>query len=300
MASYRRAKERLFTEVLPRSREAGVEAEAVLNLDDPVGRELVGLVEERAIPVTSYGLEHAPSDVSGTIVEASLEGTTLAVETSGGESFTFEMSLLGTYNAENALAATATALSIGIDSEVVQQGLTDIDAISGRLERIGSPSTGPHVYVDYAHTPDALERVLQTLRPLTPGRLVAVFGCGGDRDRDKRPEMGRIADAVADRIWITSDNPRTEDPVAIIEDIVGGLPALDSVTSDEHRERRVEPERHRAIERAIDEAVRDDVVLIAGKGHEQYQEIDGERHDFDDAERARQALGRYAPRRDKP
>lgn len=282
MASYRRAKERLFTEVLPRSAEAGAAPEAIVNVDDPVGRELVEIVEAQSIPVTSYGLEAESPDVGGEIVEATLEGTTVRIEPAEGRSWRVELNLLGDYNAHNALAAAAVAETMGIERETIRQGLASVEAIEGRLERVPGDG-GPHVYVDYAHTPDALERVLETLRPLTPGRLVAVFGCGGDRDRQKRPEMGRVARTAADRLWVTSDNPRSESPEAIIEAILDGLPEGEQTTH-------VEPDRGRAIERAVDRAEADDVILIAGKGHEQYQEIDGERRDFDDVERARRAL----------
>jgi UDP-N-acetylmuramoyl-L-alanyl-D-glutamate--2,6-diaminopimelate ligase len=188
--------------------------------------------------------------------------------------------LRGRFNVENALAAVAAARLLGIGEDAIAAGLAAVTGVPGRFEQVdeGQPFT---VIVDYAHKPGALENVLNTARGLTEGRVICVFGCGGDRDRGKRPQMGRIAHELADRAILTSDNPRSEDPLAIVEEVLAGAPGLE-----------VEPDRARAIELAIEGAEAGDVVLIAGKGHEQGQEIAGVLHPFDDREVARQVLRR--------
>ncbi len=184
--------------------------------------------------------------------------------------------LPGRHNASNALVAVGGCLAAGLALDDVVAGLAAVPVVPGRLEPVPSPG-GPAVLVDYAHTPDALQAVLQGLRELTPGRLAVVFGCGGDRDAGKRPLMGRVATRLADRVYVTSDNPRSEDPQAIVDDIRAGLTG-DAI---------VELDRRLAIERALADAGPDDVVLIAGKGHETSQEIDGTRLPFDDRQVAR-------------
>src|SRR5215208_6243930 len=186
--------------------------------------------------------------------------------------------LRGRFNVENALAAAAAARVLGIDEDAIRAGIEAVDGVAGRFEEIdeGQPF---RVFVDYAHKPASLENILDAERELATGRVVCVFGCGGDRDREKRPVMGRIAQELADVAIVTSDNPRSEDPLAIIEEILAGAPALD-----------VEPDRRAAIVRGILTAREGDVVVIAGKGHEQGQETDGVKHPFDDREVAREAL----------
>jgi UDP-N-acetylmuramoyl-L-alanyl-D-glutamate--2,6-diaminopimelate ligase len=188
--------------------------------------------------------------------------------------------LRGRFNVENALAAVAAARLLGIEDDAIAAGLAAVPGVPGRFEQVdeGQPFT---VIVDYAHKPGALENVLHTARGLTGGRVICVFGCGGDRDRGKRPQMGQIAFELADRAILTSDNPRSEDPLAIVAEVLAGAPGLE-----------VEPDRARAIERAIEGAAEGDVVLIAGKGHEQGQEVDGVLHPFDDREVARRVLRR--------
>ena len=186
--------------------------------------------------------------------------------------------LRGRFNLENAVAAAAAARSLGIDETAIRRGLEAVTGVPGRFEEVdeGQPFT---VIVDYAHKPDALATALAAARELTRGRVVCVFGCGGDRDRTKRPVMGRIAAELADLAIVTSDNPRSEDPLGIIAEIVAGAPGLE-----------VEPDRRAAIARAIDTARAGDVVVIAGKGHEQGQEIGREQLPFDDRAVVREAL----------
>jgi UDP-N-acetylmuramoyl-L-alanyl-D-glutamate--2,6-diaminopimelate ligase len=194
-----------------------------------------------------------------------------------------ELKLAGRFNVENALGAAAAARALGIGDDAIRAGLEAVEGVPGRLEHVdeGQPFA---VIVDYAHKPASLETVLKTLRPLATGRVICVFGCGGDRDRTKRPLMGRIADELADIAIVTSDNPRSEDPRAIIDEIVAGAPGLE-----------IEPDRRAAIARAIERAREGDVVLIAGKGHEQGQEIAGVKHPFDDREVARDVLRALQP-----
>jgi len=190
-----------------------------------------------------------------------------------------DLKLRGRFNAENALAAAAAARALGVDSDVIKRGLESVDRVPGRFEAVeeGQPFV---VLVDYAHTPGALESALESARDLARGRVICVFGAGGDRDRTKRPIMGQVVTELADIGLVTSDNPRSEEPAAIAAEVVDGL------------DLEVELDRRRAIERAIDSAQPGDVVLIAGKGHEQGQEIAGRKLPFDDREVAREALRR--------
>ena len=178
---------------------------------------------------------------------------------------------------ENALAAATASLALGLSLEEAARGLEKARPAPGRLERVPGGEGDPAVFVDYAHTPDALERVLGALRPLTGGRLVAVFGAGGDRDKGKRPLMGEAAARLADLVWITSDNPRTEDPLEIIEQVLEGARKGKARLE-------IEPDRGKAIEKALREAGPEDIVLIAGKGHEAVQVVGKERIPFKDSE----------------
>jgi UDP-N-acetylmuramoyl-L-alanyl-D-glutamate--2,6-diaminopimelate ligase len=213
-------------------------------------------------------------------------GRRLAAELSGAITFDAAsdpldaaLPLRGRFNRANALAAAAAARALGVDEDAIRHGLEAVEVVPGRFEPVdeGQPFT---VVVDYAHTPDALEAVLESARELARGRVICVFGAGGDRDREKRPLMGRVVAELADEALVTSDNPRSEEPAAIAAEVVDGLD-LD-----------VELDRRRAIERALESAGDGDVVVIAGKGHEQGQEIGGRRIPFDDREVARDALRR--------
>jgi UDP-N-acetylmuramoyl-L-alanyl-D-glutamate--2,6-diaminopimelate ligase len=254
MEEYFEAKRRLFVE--------GSRPPAAINLGDPWGRRLA----DELTDALTYGF--AP--------EAELTSEALAG---------IDLKLKGRFNVENALAAMAGARLLGIPDGEIAAGLERLDGVPGRFESVdeGQPFT---VLVDYAHTPDSLENVLQSARGLTGERVICVFGCGGDRDRGKRPLMGRIAAELADLAIVTSDNPRSEDPRAIIEEILGGAEA----------ELEVEPDRREAIARAIEAAAPGDVVVIAGKGHEQGQQFRDRTVPFDDREVAREALRRLGAR----
>ncbi len=258
-------------------------ATAVLNLDDP---RVAGLVNElgRADVWTFSTHPAANARVSVRVADAGLRGMELKIELDGN-TIGVHTQLVGEVNAANIAAAVAAAAALGVAPEQLAQGIRDCRPVPGRLERIGLGD--PAVLVDYAHTPDALERAIASLRPFVAGRLIVAFGCGGDRDRGKRPLMGAAAARLADVVVVTSDNPRSEDPEAIIEGIVAEVSAgLTLRDADElaggARGYIRKTDRREAIELSMAIAAKGDAVLIAGKGHENYQEINGVRHDLDD------------------
>jgi len=288
LETYRAVKRSFFTEYLSNS-AASTSPVAVLNGDDETGRSFARDLEgDAGVETRIYRRGPGRAEVSVKAESQSLTGAQLCVDHEDGQ-FEVESPLLGEFNVENVAAAVAAALAQGVGASAVARGVERLEPIPGRLERVGAGEGAPAVFVDYAHSPDALRRVLETLRPLTPGELMVVFGCGGDRDREKRPRMGEVAEELADRSVLTSDNPRSEAPEAILEDVWEGI-SEEAGTGRGSEEIVVEVDRERAIERAIAGAGADDVVLIAGKGHEQYQEIDGTRRPFDDRERAKRAL----------
>lgn len=254
MDAYFEAKRRIFD--LLRSSPPG---RRVLPTDDPALTTL--LAEKRTSDVT-FGL-HAPADVTARNVAYHLSGTSFTLATPEGQA-PLHLSLLGEHNVKNALAAAACAVALGLPLDAIVAGLSQAKPLPGRLEPV--PLDAPfHVFVDYAHTPDALEKVLTTLRPLTPGRLIVVFGCGGDRDQGKRPLMGAVAARLADVPIVTSDNPRSEDPMAIIAQILEGAATVSNPRT------LVLPDRRDAIDAALRLAEPGSVVVLAGKGHEQEQ-----------------------------
>lgn len=280
MEAYFEAKSRLFG-LLDR------EGSAVINADDPMGRKLADRVRGK---VLTYGLMDG-ADVGARILSASADGLRMVITTAEGDR-EVRSSLLGRVNAYNILAAAATARALGVKIDAVERGLERVKAVPGRLERVGPPGP-PVAVVDYAHTPDALLKALQALKPLTTGRIISVFGCGGDRDRGKRYEMGLVAGEQSDLVVLTSDNPRSEDPLAIVEEIRrgvldAGMEALEPAAPVPRHVRGylLEVDRRRAIRRAFELAGDDDLILIAGKGHEDYQIIGGRRRPFDDREEA--------------
>jgi UDP-N-acetylmuramoyl-L-alanyl-D-glutamate--2,6-diaminopimelate ligase len=294
--AYRLAKRRLFDLL-------DADAVAVINVDDPLGESMI---EACAARIVRYGLldneaptvPPAPADgrsagLYGRILTRDASGTRFVMYTAAdGRVGPIDFKLIGRHNVMNALAAAAAArYAAGVEWADVVAGLESVTSVRGRLENVGPASGGGVLFnllVDYAHTDDALDRVLEALRPLAPRKLIVVFGCGGDRDRTKRPRMAAAAATWADRIIVTSDNPRTEDPAAIIADVLPGFP--DPVRRDVI----VEPDRAAAIAAAIGLAGCGDVVLLAGKGHETYQEINGRRIHFDDAETAAALLDAHA------
>jgi UDP-N-acetylmuramoyl-L-alanyl-D-glutamate--2,6-diaminopimelate ligase len=253
---------------------------AALNVDDELGGRWASDLSAAGKRVVSYGLS-AGAGLRARDVVADSGATRFSID---GTAFDLQMS--GRFNVLNALGAVAVARDFGIDDARSAAALSTVRGVRGRMERIAG--AGIVAVVDYAHTPDALQRALEALRETVRGKLIVVFGCGGDRDRGKRPEMGAIAARYADRIYLTNDNPRGEDPAAIVGDIVRGINDANYA---------IDLDRRDAIVRAIDEAVKGDVVLIAGKGHEGYQIIGDRVLDFDDAATARQALRERGPAR---
>ncbi|AXK70963.1 UDP-N-acetylmuramoyl-L-alanyl-D-glutamate--2,6-diaminopimelate ligase [Lysobacter sp. TY2-98] len=276
MAAYGAAKARLFG-------WSGL-ASAVVNLDDDYGRQLFD-----ALPSTVRGVGVSSRAAAGATLRAadvSLDATGITFELVGGDARApVHSPLLGRFNVDNLLAVAGVLHALGADVADVAGTLSRLQPIHGRMNRLGAAGQ-PLVVIDYAHTPDALEQALSTLRAHTRGRLICVFGCGGERDTGKRPQMGAIAERLADVAIVTDDNPRGEDGDAIVAGILDGF--SDRARAIVLRDRRV------AIQRAIGDANADDVVLVAGKGHEPYQEVAGVKHPFDDTEVAREALEVHA------
>lgn len=260
------------------------QAVAVVNADDKYASRMVRDTPARIIRF-GFGKK---ADYQARDIAITAQGSHFVLVTPDGQA-NVQMQLIGKHNIENALTAAAVVgETFGLSVHQIAAGLKDAQGAPGRLQavRSGQPFA---VLVDYAHTDDAMENVLSALRPLARGKLRVLFGCGGDRDRTKRPRMARTAMKFADVAYITSDNPRTENPQAIINEILAGIPADKSTSAA------VEPDRRRAIELALSEAQAGDIVLLAGKGHENYQIIGTEKRHFDDVEEAQRVLsGRYA------
>ena len=278
MEAYFAAKRRLF-EMLPSG------SPGVINMDDPRGASLV----EIGWKPTTYAINSA-ADVTPGPIDMTLHGLRFDVTTPKGN-VRIASKLVGRPNVYNILAATATAAALDLDTTAIEAGVTTLPGVPGRFEVVSDQRDDVTAVVDYAHTDDALRNLLETARPLSSKRLITVFGCGGDRDRTKRPLMGMVAARLSDVVVITSDNPRSEEPARIIEEIERGIPAGSQSSS---RAPIVESmvDRAAAIERAVSMAASGDVVLIAGKGHEKYQQIGDRVLPFDDGEVAKAALAK--------
>lgn len=279
MDEYFEAKLRLFTG-LAEGRKAG--KRAIVNLDDPRGGAIRAAC---SVPVWGYAMK-SQADLKAERVRLSLAGTVFTAATPAG-SFTVESRLVGEHNVYNLLGAIGVALHSGATSDQVCEAAAQITNVPGRFERVSSGQDFT-VVVDYAHTEDALLRLLAAAQTLKTGRIITVFGCGGDRDRGKRPKMGRAAVEYSDVVILTSDNPRTEDPMAILHEVEIGV--REALERRNHVQYHMVPDRREAIGAAIHEARRDDMVLIAGKGHEDYQIIGAKKIHFDDREVAREAI----------
>ena len=288
---YLAAKTRLFSALAP-------ESTAVLNKQSP---EAEFIAAQTAAGLMWYAIGDK-ADVTAHIESMDITGTVFALKYAG-QSSVVRTPLLGLYNVSNCLAAAGLCFAAGFDIETIAAGLSALKTIPGRLEKIDPRSRGDKlapakagsgfsVIIDYAHTDDALKNVLSTLKPLCKGRLRVVFGCGGDRDRTKRPRMARVAEELADFVIVTSDNPRTESPTEIIEEIVTGFEKSETQTTA------IEPDRKKAIELAIKSAAKNDIVLIAGKGHENYQIIGTQKSHFSDKEIAQEYLLEKNSKRD--
>ncbi|NCT66743.1 MAG: UDP-N-acetylmuramoyl-L-alanyl-D-glutamate--2,6-diaminopimelate ligase [Rhodanobacteraceae bacterium] len=271
MEAYGAAKQRLFA-------WPGLRA-AIVNVDDAFGRTLAAQLAQESL--IRFGIERADADVVASAVESTAAGLAFHLRSPWGEG-RVATRLLGRFNVSNLLAVAACLGRLGLAFDAIRAALEALQPVAGRMSRLGGSATQPLVVVDYAHTPDALEQALTSLRAHCAGALVCVFGCGGERDAGKRPQMGAIAEALADRVIVTDDNPRGEDGDAIVAQIVAGLARPQAAT--------VERDRAGAISLAIAAARPGDIVLIAGKGHEPYQEVAGVKQPFDDLAVARRVL----------
>ncbi len=274
MEDYFQAKSLLFTPEYLAGR-------AIINLDDPYGKRLIEQRDRNT--VWTYSVDNQDADLYTSNLDYQPTGVSGILHTPSGE-IAFNSPLVGQFNLANLLAAVGAVLHLGVDLNLVADSLPQFTGVPGRMERVQiSPEQEISVIVDYAHTPDSLENLLKAARPFISGKMICVFGCGGDRDRTKRPLMGKIVAGLADVAVVTSDNPRTENPEQILKDVVAGIPDP------------VEPivigDRATAIATAIKNAQPGDGVLIAGKGHEDYQILGTEKIHFDDREQARIALG---------
>ncbi|MFA5155868.1 MAG: UDP-N-acetylmuramoyl-L-alanyl-D-glutamate--2,6-diaminopimelate ligase [Candidatus Omnitrophota bacterium] len=269
LEDYFQAKARLFTGLAK-------DSFAVINTDDPYGRRLAAMTEAKVI---SYGIDQ-PADIMAQDIKFDISHTEFTLD-AAGQSIKLKSRLIGRHNVYNLLACAGWAVNAGFSLKILQSALEDFSCVPGRLEPVQT-NRGFSVFVDYAHTDDALNNVIRTLRQVAQGKIIVVFGCGGDRDRLKRPRMGAIAAQLADYAVITSDNPRSEDPLEIIKEIKEGI------TKDNYC---VVADRMEAIKKALSIASNGDIVLIAGKGHENYQVIKDKVLQFDDREAVKKCLG---------
>ena len=291
MENYFQAKKRFFAEILPASRKVHSQR-MIINADDPWGQRIL---KEVHLPALTYGIE-GDSAIRAANYELSLTGIKTEINLAGDTVF-IKSPLIGKFNLYNILAAMGAAFILQIPAPVIKRGIENLSNVPGRLEPVAS-SAGINIFVDYAHTDDALRRVLQNLAELKKKRIITVFGCGGNRDRGKRPLMGEAATHYSDLTIITSDNPRLEDPMAIIAEIEAGVDGSKIKKTDAGNLKfngntsfyTVVPERKKAIETAINAAQRGDIILIAGKGHEDYQIMGTQKLPFDDRVVVREIL----------
>lgn len=274
MTEYRRAKGLLFAQ-LGNTFDVNRSKFAILNNDDPASDEFK---RSTAAHVISYGIQNV-SDVMASSIEMTNKGTTFKLSIFKKE-FIVQIQLLGLFNVYNMLAAIATSIAAKVPEELIVKTLSDIEGVQGRFELVQAGQDFP-VIVDYAHTPDSLENAIKTLKEFAKGSVIVIAGCGGDRDKTKRPIMANIAVTLADKAIFTSDNPRSEDPVQILKDMEAGVNGKEYTSIVDREE---------AIKYAVNQAGKDDIILIAGKGHETYQIIGKHVYDFDDREVAKRAI----------
>lgn len=267
MHTYFNAKKRLFTELL--------DGASVVNVDDPYGSELASALKGN---VLTFGIE-TQADIMARDITNTREGLSFELVSDSG-SIGIESELVGMFNVYNILSAAGACLALGVEGKHIASGVRDMGPVEGRFRRVEAGQDFLCI-VDFAHTEDALERLIRTTREFTEGRIITVFGCGGDRDRSKRPAMGKAATSLSDYTVITSDNPRGEDPMEIINGILTG------VVGDSYE---TVPDRAEAIRRAVVMARKGDTVIIAGKGHEAYQEVRGVRYGFSDTDKASESI----------
>ena len=284
MEDYANAKARLFDKVFFPSL-----THAVINLDDEFAALMMDRANQSGLTVWTYSMTNEAADFFAKAIRPSLDGVGLTIQLSPSVSdqtlVEITSPLLGRFNVANLLASIAGAMALGVSVDDIIAGVPNLQGATGRMDRV--PSNVGAFIVDYAHTPDALEQVLTSLKPHCEGALWAVFGCGGDRDKGKRPLMAQAALRLADKVILTADNPRTENPNAILKDMQAGM------SCEQHEKAEIEPDRKSAIQYAVQNAKPNDIVVIAGKGHETYQEINGVRYDFDDRVVVSEALAKF-------
>lgn len=269
MDAYFEAKSILFKNLANNTPEGPVTA--VINTDDPRGMDLMKLT---TVETMTYGLNHS-CDVTAKNVNVSRTGLSAKLISKKMGEIDIQSSLIGNFDIYNIMAAASTAVTLGVDLKTIASGIENMKGVPGRMELVPN-ARSLAIVVDYAHTPDALEKALGAVNQITEGRILTVFGCGGDRDKGKRSEMGRVAGRYSHKVFITSDNPRSEEPTAIADEIERG------VIASGQKDYVIELERETAIRMAVQSAQKKDLVLIAGKGHEDYQIIGNTRRDFDD------------------
>ncbi len=281
MDEYATAKARLFDQSYFRMLKY-----AIINSDDEFAPVMINKAKQMADKLTiwTYSLTDDKADFFAKDIRPSLTGVELVVHTPTGE-LSVHSPLLGLFNVANLIASIAAAMATGLSGDDIKQFVPRLTGAIGRMDRVPS-QTGSFI-VDYAHTPDALEQVLKSLKAHCTGKLWAVFGCGGDRDKGKRPLMTQVALSLADKVVLTADNPRSENPLSILKDMQMGM------SCDDHYKTHIEPDRKTAIGYAVAQAKADDIVVIAGKGHETYQEINGVRYDFDDKQVLAQMIKQF-------
>jgi len=272
MRAYFEAKKRLFTDYL--------KGRAVINRDDMFGKDLLGFIPQ----AVTFG-QTPEADIRAVTIKADLKGLAIELALPDGTMQSITSPLLGTFQASNIMAAAAVAYALGISGPAIARGIAALPGIPGRMEPVAN-QRGLTILVDYAHKPEALEKALLSVRSLTPGRVITIFGCGGERDRSKRPVMGSLAARLSDMAIVTSDNPRGEDPHAIIDEIVTGIEDRTNLV--------IEPDRLLAIRRGLTGLRPGDCLLIAGKGHETYQLVGGAKVPFDDKAAVRESLKELA------
>jgi UDP-N-acetylmuramoyl-L-alanyl-D-glutamate--2,6-diaminopimelate ligase len=250
---------------------------AVINTDDPFGKRLKGMIDKSVI---SFGFDSG-ADIHPIDWQMDMSGTNIKLRTSNGN-LEIRSKLISEFNIQNIMAAVGVGLAFGLPLSSIKSGVEDVHFVPGRLQAV-DVQQDTVAFIDYSHTPDSLEKAIKTLRQVVKNRLIVVFGCGGDRDKGKRPIMGQIAETHADFVIVTTDNPRTEDPKAIIDDILAGMHKSEKM--------KVIIDRHEAIIESVKMSVPGDIILIAGKGHESYQEINGVKYEFDEVAMVQEAAG---------
>ncbi len=282
MENYAAVKKKFFTEELLASNKSN--KTAVLNIDDSLGLSIFQDLSKENVKILTYSPSGKDAQVKVLETKLKINGSEIFFQY-GNLKAKLKANLIGNYNVENLLAVVSALIALGHDLKNIIEAISLVKPVPGRLERVGE--TELNIFVDYAHTPDALIQVQKSLRTIAPGKLITLFGCGGDRDRGKRPLMGEAVASFSDYCIVTSDNPRSEEPAKIVQDI---LPGIEKIKISKNVSYEIILDRKEAIKKALDIASKEDVILIAGKGHEDYQIISGVKYPFSDVEVCKELL----------